>query len=106
MAAPVVAFFSLTVVPVTTPVARASLKVAVTLAVRLTAVALSAGVRADTVGAAPVRNVQLVVARGAPAVSRIAAAPPVRVTVYLVSAAKLAVGFRIHWLVVPFWVTA
>src|SRR3954470_22938185 len=52
MAAPVVAFFSLTVVPET--LVTASLKVAVTMLTRLTAVALTAGVLADTVGAGPV----------------------------------------------------
>src|SRR3954463_8666570 len=78
----------------------ASLKVAVTLAVRLTAVAAAAGVFAVTVGAGPVVKVQVTVVRGAPAVSRMAVGPPVRVTVYLVSLARAAVGLRIHWLAV------
>src|SRR3954447_4412259 len=78
----------------------ASLKVAVTLAVRLTAVAAAAGVFAVTVGAGPVVKVQVTVVRGAPAVSRMAVGPPVRVTVYLVSLARAAVGLRVHWLAV------
>jgi hypothetical protein len=43
-------------------------------------------------GAGPVVNVQLVVASGVPAASRMADAPPVRVAVYLVSLARLAAG--------------
>ena len=43
-----------------------------------TAVALTPGVRAVTVGRAPVSNVQVAVASGLPAVSRIDVAPPVR----------------------------
>src|SRR4051812_35024418 len=69
--------------------------------------ALTAGVRAETTGAGPVMKVHEVVASAAAggAVCRIAAEPPGRVTVYLVSAGRLAVGLRIHWLVVPFRVT-
>ena len=67
------------------PVAPAtfSLNVAVTFAVRLAPTAPLAGVLevAMTVGAGPVRNVQVDVANGFPARSRIAAAPPVNLTV-------------------------
>src|SRR4051794_9225042 len=56
-------------------------------------------------GTVPVVNDQLVVASAAPARSRIDAAPPVSLTVYVVFAARSAVGFRIHWFVVPFRVT-
>src|SRR4051812_33735247 len=86
----------------------ASLKVASMLAVRLTPVAPANGVRAVTVGAevsAPVVKVQLTVASGLFAASRIAVAPPVRVTRYWVFAARSAVGLRVHWLVVPTCVT-
>src|SRR3712207_9261078 len=60
-----------------------------------------AGVRAVTVGAGPVVNVHVsgcavVPDSGAPERSRMAVVPPVRVTVYLVSAARLVVGFRTH----------
>ena len=87
--------------PVVTP-ATTSLNVAVMLFARTTPVAFTAGVRAVTVGLGPVRNDQVVVASGAPARSRIAVAPPVRVTVYRVSGNRLAFGLRIHWFVVPF----
>jgi hypothetical protein len=90
-------FFSWNVDP-DTPV-TASLKVAVRFAVRLTPVAAAAGVRALIVGRGPVTNVHVVFARGVLAASRI---PVARVTVYLVSFARLALGFRIHWFVVPF----
>ena len=88
----------------------ASLKVAVMSFPTGTPVAFTAGVLAVTVGgaftttAAAVVNDQVVVASGAFARSRIAAAPPVRVTVYVVLAARSAVGFRTHWFVVPFCV--
>ncbi len=58
-----------------------SLKAAVTLALRLTRVAPAAGLPAVTVGAGPEVKVQEVVASGFPARSRMAVAPPVRVTV-------------------------
>src|SRR3954447_6330598 len=77
-----------------------SLKVAVMFAVRLTAVAPLAGVRAVTVGAGPVVKVQLSVVNGLPAASRIALEPPVRVAVYLVSAARFAVGSSVATLLV------
>ena len=50
----------------------ASLKVAVMFAVRLTPVALTAGVRAVTVGAGPVMKVQVLAVSGLPATSLIA----------------------------------
>ena len=46
-------------------------------------------------------NVQVTVVSGFPIRSRTAVAPPVIVTVYLVFAARLVVGSRIHLLVVP-----
>src|SRR4051812_9593112 len=91
--------------PVGTTPCTASLNVTVTLAVRLIPVAFTAGARAVRVGAvvsAPaVVKFQLVVASGLFAVSRIWVAPPVSVTVYCVLLARLLVGFRTHWLVVP-----
>src|SRR3954447_16873328 len=93
MTAPVVAFLSTTVVPLT-PVTF-SLKVAVTLRIRLTAVAPEAGVLAVMVGAGPVVKVQLVLAIGLFAASRRAVGPPVRVAVYFVSAVRVAVGFSV-----------
>src|SRR5215218_3717858 len=85
----------------------ASLNVAVMLAVRFTPVALTAGVRADTLGCGPVRNVQEMgaAASGLFARSRMPVAPPVRVAVYRVSAVRLASGFRIQAFVVPLRVT-
>ena len=71
--APVAAFFNLYVV-VLTPV-TASFKVVVTFAVRPTAMASIAGVRAETIGFGPVRKLQLVLASGLPAASRMAVAP-------------------------------
>ena len=65
------------------------------LVARFTPPALLAGVLAMTSGAGPVRNVQLVAATGLPAVS---VAPVIR-AVYLVSAARLALGFRVTTLV-------
>jgi hypothetical protein len=78
----------------------------VTFAVRLAPVAALAGVLPVTVGAGPVRNVHVVVANGFPAASRIAAAPPVNVTVYSVSLARLAVGLIVNTLVAAANVTA
>ena len=92
-AAPVVAFLSLNVVADTPCIG--SLNVAVMLFARRTPVALTAGVLAVIVGAAPVMKDQLVLASGVPTVSRIAVVPPVRVAVYRVSAARLAVGLRV-----------
>src|SRR5215212_42736 len=103
MVAPVAAFLRTNVVPLTP--CTASLNVAVTFAVRLTPVAPEAGVRPERVGAGPVVKLHVTVVSGAPARSRIAAAPPVRVTVYRVSAAKLTLGLKIHWFVVPFRLT-
>jgi hypothetical protein len=64
----------------------------------LTPVAPTPGVRAVTVGATlavpAVVNVQLVDTSGAPAESRIADAPPVKVTVYTVPDNKLPLGFN------------
>lgn len=82
------------------PAAIASLNVAVTLAPRATLTAPLAGVLAVTDGAGPVRNAQLVVVSGLPALSLIAAAPPVSVTVYRVSTARLAFGLIVNTLVV------
>ena len=46
-------------------------------------------------------KVQAVLARGVPAASLTAEVPPVMLAVYLVLAARVASGLRIHWLVVP-----
>src|ERR1700712_4797519 len=62
-------------VVVVTPV-MASLNVAVMLLARTTPGAFAAGVVVVMVGAGPVRKVQLVLASGLPATSRIAVAPP------------------------------
>src|SRR3954464_6536427 len=55
--------------------------------------------------AAAVVKVQLRFARGWFAESRMAVVPPVRVAVYAVLLTRLALGLRIHWLVVPLRVT-
>src|SRR3712207_295590 len=71
-------------------------------------VALFAGARPVTVGAVvspAVVKLQATVANGLPAVSLIAVAPPVSVTVYLVLLARLAVGFRVATRVVALYVT-
>src|SRR3712207_4275456 len=72
-------------------------KVAVMFAPRRTPVALTAGVRAFSFGATLVVKDHETSANWFPAASRIKAAPPSRVTVYLVSCARLTVGLRIHW---------
>ena len=88
-------------VVVSTP-STASLNVADTLAVRLIPVALPAGARWITVGATlAVVKLHDVVANGAPAVSRMAVAPPVNVTVYCVPAARFDDGFNTHVFVEP-----
>lgn len=84
-----VALMGFTVAVVAVTPVTASLNVAVTLAVRDTAVALTAGVRAVTVGRGPVVNVQVVAGIGFPAASLIAV---VSVAVYFVSLASVAVG--------------
>ena len=66
----------------------------------------AAGVLAVTVGAGPVRNVQLTEVSGLFAMSLIAAAPPVNRTVYLVSAVRFAVGLMVSTRVVVLNVTA
>src|SRR4051794_22452230 len=79
----------------------ASLNVAVMFAVRLTAVALAAGVRADTVGAGPVMNVHELTAPSAlPAMSRMPVGPPVSVTVYFVSGTRSVSGLNTHRLAI------
>src|SRR6478736_3714228 len=84
-----------------------SLNVAVMLFARLAPTAPLAGVLevVMTVGAGPVRNVQVVVGNGFPAVSRIATLLPVNVTVYSVSLARLAFGLIVNTLVVALKVT-
>ena len=99
-AAPVVAFFNVKLVPVT-PVTF-SLKVAVMLAVREKPVALLMGV-VLTVGRGPVRNVHDMPANVLPATSLIAV---VNVAVYLVSAARSAVGFSVATRVVALYVAS
>src|SRR3954451_23747798 len=76
--------------------ATASLKVAVMLAVRLTPVAPEAGTWLDTFGAGPVRNSHVSVVNEVPVVPRMPEGPPVRVTVYRVSCARLAEGLNVH----------
>lgn len=90
--APVAAVFNVKVV-VPTPW-TASLKVTATLLFRLTRVSLIRGVKPVSVGAGPVKNVQLVVAKGVPALLRMAVVPPTSVAVYVVSTARLEVGSR------------
>ena len=46
-------------------------------------------------GAGPVVNVPAVLARGVPAASRMAVAPPMSVAVYCRSAGRSAVGFKV-----------
>src|SRR3954447_12205255 len=58
-------------------------------------------VSADAIDhAVPVVKLQVVVARGLPAASRMAAGPPVRVAVYFVLAARVAFGFSVRTRVV------
>jgi hypothetical protein len=83
----------------------ASLNVAVTLLATATAFVPAAGVRPVTVGAGPVRNVQLTEVSGLFAMSLIAAAPPVNRTVYLVSAVRFAFGLIVNTRVVVLNVT-
>src|SRR3712207_6012922 len=68
------------------------------------------GVRAVMDGAGPVVNDHIsgcavVPTSAAPWTSRMAVVPPISSTVYRVSAARLALGLRIHWFVVPLRVT-
>src|SRR4051794_5753002 len=78
-----------------TPV-TVSLNVAVTLLPRGNPVVPASGNLAVTVGGVPVENFQVTVVSWAPAVSRIAVGLPVSVSVYSVSAARLAGGVRGH----------
>ena len=62
--------------------------------------ALLPGTKPVTVGAGPVVKVQLVVASGVPAASRMAVAPPTSVAVNFESAARLDAGSRVAVFVV------
>src|SRR3954452_15411275 len=83
--------------PVVVTPLTASLNVAVGLTATATPVALLAGVKLPAVGGvlSSVVNDHVVVANALPAKSRIAAAPPVNVAVYVAPWTRFAVGFNV-----------